>query len=308
MKILFVRSGNVYKDPISTLQGLSLSKAGVDMYYYDVVGKGFWGYLCNVGKLSSYIRKIRPDIIHAHYSFCGYLVCMTFPKQPVITSLMGSDINNSNFNWITRLFSRLCWKETIVKTEKLKKKSGIVKAHVIPNGVDLDMFHAISKNIAREHLKWDLNNNIILFAANPNRPEKNWKLAEKAINHVKQKNEVKSLAGIPTEEMVYYYNAADVVLLTSPAEGSPNVIKEAMACNRPIVTTNVGDTEWILGNTDGCYLTTNDVENIAKNIENALDFSIQKVSTAGRERIAEIGLNSSDIAQKLIYIYQKILQ
>jgi glycosyltransferase involved in cell wall biosynthesis len=100
-------------------------------------------------------------------------------------------------------------------------------------------------------------------------------------------------------------NAADVVILTSLWEGSPNVIKEAMACNRPIVSTDVGDVRWIFGDTPGCYVTSNDAVDVAEKIQSALDFSKDQHVTKGRDRLLKLGLNADHVAVKILKFYQK---
>ena len=107
--------------------------------------------------------------------------------------------------------------------------------------------------------------------------------------------------------MSYYYSAADVVLLTSVTEGSPNVIKEAMACNCPIVSTDVGDVREVLGNTEGCYISGLDPVEVAEKTKKALEFSYTKGRTKGRQRIIELGLDSESIAKKIVEVYKKAL-
>ena len=102
-------------------------------------------------------------------------------------------------------------------------------------------------------------------------------------------------------------NASDCVLLTSFSEGSPQFIKEAMACNCPIVTTNIGDVNWVLGNTDGCYLTSFKPEDVAEKIILAIEFRETHGHTRGRERIIELGLDSETIAGKIISVYNEVL-
>ena len=109
------------------------------------------------------------------------------------------------------------------------------------------------------------------------------------------------------ELITYYMNAADVLLLTSLWEGSPNVIKEAMACNCPIVSTDVGDVRWVFGETEGCYLTSFDPEDVADKIKLALVFAEEKNRTNGRKRIIEFGLDTETIANKIIDVYKKVV-
>ena len=87
------------------------------------------------------------------------------------------------------------------------------------------------------------------------------------------------------QKLVYYYNAADMLLMTSLSEGSPNVIKEAMACNCPIVSTKVGDVEEIVANTKNCYLSDWDPENISKLILKIYD---NRDRTNGRNNILNL--------------------
>jgi glycosyltransferase involved in cell wall biosynthesis len=79
-----------------------------------------------------------------------------------------------------------------------------------------------------------------------------------------------------------------------------------MACNRPIVSTKVGDSEWIFGNTEGCYLTDFVAKDVILKIENALSFSQQKEQTGGRNRIIELHLDAESISHRILDVYKKV--
>ena len=182
-------------------------------------------------------------------------------------------------------------------------------AIVIPNGVNFHRFFPIAKDQAQKRLYFNPQKKHILFASNPDRPEKNDALADKAIRLVNNYDvEVHFLKNIINSEVKLHYCASDIVLLTSTREGSPNVIKEAMACNRPIVCTNVGDVRWVLGDTPGCYVASFESGNVAVKLKMALKFSIEKRMTNGRGRLMELGLDSESIASKIINIYHEILE
>ena len=97
-------------------------------------------------------------------------------------------------------------------------------------------------------------------------------------------------------------NESDVMLFTSDYEASPMVIKEAMACNIPVVSTDVGDTKWVMGDTEGYFISQKDPEDIASKIKMALDYGRR---TEGRERIIGLGLELQQIARKIINVYEK---
>jgi len=306
MRVLFISSGNSKQgiSPIIKNQGESLKAQGVDLEFYTIKGKGIKGYLKNVKPLRIYLRENKYDVVHAHYSLSAFIASLAGAK-PLVVSLMGSDVKSVKyFKLIIKLFNRFTWSRIIVKSEDMKKDLGIKKVEVIPNGVDIDKFKPLEKNECKRRLNWDLTKRQVLFAANPERPEKNYSLAKSAFALLENANlELKVLIDVPNELMALYYTAADVVLLTSLWEGSPNVIKEAMACNIPIVSTDVGDVREVIGNTEGCYITFFEPEDVADKIKKALAFGKR---TTGREDIRH--LESSVVAKKIIDIYKKVLE
>ncbi len=104
--------------------------------------------------------------------------------------------------------------------------------------------------------------------------------------------------------MPLYFNGSDLLLSTSLCEGSPNVIKVAIACNCPIVSTNVGDVRWLLDDVEGCFITTNDPRDVADKINKALNF---KSKTKGRDKLFRLGFDSEHIAKKIIKVYEELI-
>lgn len=308
MKVLFVRSGNNGIDPISTNQGESLKQAGVEVEYFDLIGQGLIGYLNNITVLRSQILEINPDIIHAHYSLCGYISVLTFVKKPIICSLMGSDVvyGGRFANFILNLFISRFWSETIVKSNNLLNRFSQKRIHVIPNGVNLFRFKQEDQIESKKLLGWNLEKKYILFASNPSRPEKNYCLALDILARIKE-NKVDTimipLMNIESSIIQTYYNAADFLLLTSLSEGSPNVIKEAMACNCPIVATDVGDVKDIVKDTRDCLVSNFDLNEM---VDASIKILSKSTRSNGRTKIEQ--LDDKIIANKLITIYTEAVR
>lgn len=311
MKVLFICSGNYLNgiSPIVKNQGESLRKEGIEIDYFTIKGKGLRGYLKNIIPLRKYIIKNNYNIIHAHYYLSAFVASLTGAK-PLIVSLMGSDVKAKNwFKFIIKLFNILFWNVVIVKSKDMSNTLGLNKVEIIPNGVNFNRFFSITKLKAQQNLHWDTNKQHILFAANPVRSEKNYKLAQEAVNIINNKNvEIHFLNDILNEEMPFYFSASDVVLLTSLWEGSPNVIKEAMACNIPIVSTSVGDVKWLIDGVDGCFITSFDPKDVAEKIKLALQFSENVGKTKGRDRIIKLGLDSANVAKRILEVYKNVLK
>ncbi|HNR40727.1 MAG TPA: glycosyltransferase [Bacteroidales bacterium] len=306
MKVLFVSSGRkgVVGDVVRN-QGSSLEKAGIDLDYF-IIKPGIWGYIGSIPKLRKVFLKGSYDLVHAHYSLSGFVARLA-GCRPLVVSLMGSDIYTSLFSrLLIRLFSRYGWDETLVKTRQMKELIGIANVHIIPNGVDIEKFKPVPKEIARQYIRYNGDKKLVVFIAGKNRPEKNLDLALNAIKLINDYNiYFQHVYNVVNDEIPYYMNAADVLLLTSYHEGSPNVIKEAMACNCPIVATDVGDVRQIIGNTRGCYISTSDPGDVADKIKKALDFNNR---TNGREVINSLGLDSGTIARKIVALYSEALK
>jgi len=319
MKVLFVSSGN-NREGIGVIvknQGKSLVSASIDVSYFLIKGKGFLGYLRNIFILKRFLKKNHFDIIHAHYSLTGWVTVLTFPKSPVIVSYMGCDTYgdynekgrhkwSSIFIILSAFLLQPFVKAIIVKSENLGKYVYFKKKlHIIPNGIDLELFNPDKKLLNTNNLNHQKHN--ILFLGDKFNIRKNFKLLKDASLFLSE--DVEIIAPFPINHKILpsYLNACDVLVLTSFNEGSPNIIKEAMACNCPVVSTNVGDVQWVIGNTEGCYLTTFDPKDVAEKISLALDYSRGKGHTNGRDRIIELGLDSDTVAKRIIDLYNTIL-
>ena len=306
MKVLFVSSGksgdvgHVVKN-----QGESLVRHGIEIEYLTIKS-GLLEYLKAIPHINRRVRKGGYDLVHAHYSLSA-LAATIAGCSPLVVSLMGSDaFHNSILRLIIRSLSKLKWAATIVKTSEMKSRLKLNNALVIPNGADTDRFTPIEKDTARKYLGLPPDKRIILFISVKNRPEKNFAMAKKAVESLHDASvEILHLYDTPNSEIPYYLNAADLLLLTSSREGSVNVIKEAMACNCPIVSTDVGDVSWVMSGTEGCYISGHDHESVTEKIKKALAFGRR---TNGRERILEIGLDSASVAKKIIDIYRAASQ
>jgi glycosyltransferase involved in cell wall biosynthesis len=308
VKVLFVCSGNSKFgiSPFIKSQGLSLKTNGVELDYFTIKGKGLKGYLSNIKLLRKCITKGDYDITHSHYSLTAFICSLALIgiKKPQVTSLMGSDVNTKGIDkLIIKFFNIIFWKKVIVKSEDMKDKIGIKKSYVIPNGVDFAFFKPMEQITSKRQVNFDASQKQVVWISNPERYAKNFDLARKAFTLAELKNvELKVISGVKPETIPYYLNAADVLLLSSRWEGSPNIIKEAMACNCPIVTTRVGDVEYIIGNTEGCFIVEQNEKEVAEAIKKCIEFGKR---TDGREKIKHLEINT--IAKKIIDVYRAVL-
>ena len=303
LKVLFVCSGNTGNPSVLVKrQADSLVSQGIDVDFFLIRGKGIAGYLKNILQLKKYLKLNKYDIIHSHYSLSSFVASLAGARHMVV-SLMGSDVKSSKFYvFIIHIFKLIFrWEILIVKSYDMMKNLGLKDAIVIPNGVDLFHFKPKDKLYCQKQLEWDTSKKHFLFASNPIRPVKNFKLIKKAFNILNNEVfKIHVLDNVPHKLVPIYMNASDAILLSSLWEGSPNVVKEAMACNCQIVSTDVGDVRGVIENTKGCFISTFEPEDVAKKINLALQFTKQ---TNGREKIIELGLDSNTIAKRIIEIY-----
>lgn len=262
--------------------------------------KGIKGYLNSLPALKHKICKFKPDLVHAHGGTIA-LLCNLQMKVPVITTFHGSDINSKSIRWLSA-FAGLLSDKAIYVSQQLRNKAIIKKKTdtVIPCGIDLNTFKPVPQEEARKALHLPVNESYILFCSQFDNPIKNFDLVRKVLKLLPP-IKIHEIANRTRDEVNLLINGASLVLLTSFSEGSPNIIKEAMACNCPIVSVDVGDVKEVIGNTEGCFLTSYDPMVIAENIKSALAWGKR---THGRANINH--LESSIIANKIIEIYKTV--
>ncbi|MCG2810717.1 MAG: glycosyltransferase family 4 protein [Candidatus Aminicenantes bacterium] len=323
MKVLFVSSGNSKTgiSPFIKSQGESLKTSGIQLDFFTINKRGFKGYLRESMQLRKYLRLHEYEILHAHYGMSALAALIARRKEKIVVSFMGDDIVGANkpngsltkASLLLARFNAFLAKKfydyAIVKSEAMLTRLKIPNITLIPNGVDLVKFKPLKKIESKIKLGIAPEEKLTIFVSDPSRVEKNFPLAQNAVKLLKNPElKLFPVFNQPNDSLPSYYNAADVLLLTSFHEGSPNVIKEAMACNCPIVSTAVGDVKWVFGNTEGYFLSSFKVEEMAEKIKMALEFAIIKDRTKGRERILELGLDSETIARKIVSVYKRVLK
>lgn len=179
---------------------------------------------------------------------------------------------------------------------------------VIPCGVNLDCFYPINKSQVRFALGLNSDKNYCLFAGSFNNKTKNYNLAKKAIKLCNKEVTMIEFTNKSRNEVNLLLNAVDFLLLTSLSEGSPQIVKEAMACNCPIVSTNVGDIMQNTMNISGILLCKPNPIEIKSKIDQIIEFSTIYGKTNARLKIIEQKIDSQSIALKVVNVYKEILQ
>lgn len=305
MKVLFVSSGRQGEvGYVVKNQGESLARRGIEVVFFTA-GPGIAGYLKAVPRLRREFREGGFSLVHAHYSLSAFVATLA-GCRPLVVSLMGSDTHHDPIvSSIIRFLSHRRWAATIVKTGEMQTSMNLPKAAIIPNGVDMDRFRPMDQITARKQLGLDPDKKLILFISGLNREEKRFNLASEAVSRLQDDKVVLlHLHDTPNDQVPIYLNAADLLLLTSSREGSVNVVKEAMACNCPVVSTDVGDVRWLLGSTDGCFVTSSNPSDIAESIRRVLEAGRR---TSGRSRMEEIGLDAGSVAGRIVDLYRNVL-
>ena len=294
----------------------SLQPLGVD---YDLVfidgRRSRWNYLRALRELRFRLKHYRYDLIHAHFGLSGWVARCQW-RAPVVVSFMGDDVlgrptRSGRITFYGRFLQASSWvlarlvSAVIVKSLEMKTRLGLNPAHVIPNGVDLELFRPMEQAEARQTLGLDLKKKFVLFPYNPREVRKRFDVIEAAVARARRdipELEILHVHKVTRRRMPLYMNAADVLVLASLLEGSPNAVKEAMAVNLPVITVDVGDTAELIGPTEGCYLVPRDSEAMAARI---VQVCRRGTRTNGREWIAR--LSKESVAKQIVDLYQTVV-
>ena len=305
MRILIVASYNRNCfAPFIQEQAEALRVAGCEMAFFGLQGKGFNGYLKNLPALKREIKAFQPDVVHAHYGLSGLLANLQ-RQVPVVTTYHGSDINERKVFPFSRLSMRLSAWNVFVSKKTLEMARPKRNYVVLPCGVDLSELQLTGKHEARRQMHLDEAKPFVLFSGAFDNSVKNAPLAKAAVALVNNNVELLELKGYSREEVTLLMCAADAFLMTSVSEGSPQVIKEAMACDCPIVSVDVGDVKERLEGLEGCYVSTAyNAHELSILLQKALSY---KGRTQGREKLIADGLDNKVVAQQLVELYRKVV-
>jgi teichuronic acid biosynthesis glycosyltransferase TuaC len=248
-------------------------------------------------------RAVAYDIVHAHYGYSAY-PAMFRSQAPLVITLHGTDVLGS-------IFERLCTRAVshfadaiIVVSEGMRRR---IPGIVIPCGVDLDVFKPYDRDKARARLQRPKDKYIVLFPFDPARPEKRYDLARASVERLVQEGvdaELMTVFNMANGEMPWCYSAADAMLLCSDREGSPTSIKEALACNLPVVATEVGDVGELLSGIAGTRICPPDADMIARNLREVFDWSR---SSEFRGRAAMARYDQVLTVEKIVGVYADVL-
>lgn len=302
IKILIVANYNKGRfSPFIEDQAAALKHSGVSVAFFRVEGKGALGYLKNRKKLLAAIRREKPDLIHAHYGLSGLLANLQRQK-PVVTTYHGSDINYKNIFRLSKIAMWLSEFSIFVSQKNLEKSKQKTKCDLIPCGVDFEVFAPVEKTLARQEMGLDLTKKYVLFSSSFENAVKNPVLARRAVELLPDVT-LLELSGYTRENVAMLMNAVDAVLMTSFSEGSPQFIKEAMACNCPIISVDVGDVREVTKNVNNCFIVDYNENEIADKIK---EIFAKNERTNGREKINH--LDNKLIAKRLIEVYDSIVK
>jgi teichuronic acid biosynthesis glycosyltransferase TuaC len=281
-------------------------------------GRGLYRYILGYRKMMRLLQEHRIDLIHAHYAYFGW-VARAQTRTSVVVSFMGSDVVgafkrsgwiNAVDSWLHKVSAfllSLCTTRTIVKSRNLARYTVRSKTDTIPNGVDTTLFRPLDRETCCRAVGFDPHKRYVLFSSSENagKPVKRIELARAAYRlaaHQRTGTEFYVLNGKPSEEIVHFLNAADVLLLTSISEGSPNIIKESLACNLPIVSVDVGDVRERIEGVTNSTIASADPDALAKALVSVLD---SEQRSNGREKV--LALSLENVANRIITVYQQCL-
>lgn len=264
-------------------------------------------------RLRRAIFEFSPDVVHAHYGTITSFLCTLATSRPVAITFRGSDLNPApEIGFLRRRTGLLLSQISALRASAIVCTGSRLRdslwwrrevTKVLPSGIDLELFKPMDQERARKELSFNLSERIVLFNASMDSVLKGVVLAEGAVECAESlvgKIQFIQLDGtVPPEKMPVYMNAADCLVLASRSEGSPNVVKEAMACNLPIASVDVGDVAELLQGVSPSQVTSRDPRVLGEAIAGIL--RLRKRSN-GREKIQKY--SDEKIALRILEVYE----
>lgn len=309
MRILIVCSGNkenfVFEKDMAfvydQMKAIEKLNKNIEFDLFLIRKKGINGYIKERKRLKDKIKQYNPDIIHSHGGHTG--IVTLFQGVPDIVTFHGSEINIRKMRWLSGIVFTLSDYSIIVSSglEKI-----LTKTHknysVIPCGVDFSIFYPMDKTESKKKLGIPVDEKYVLFSSGFENEIKNYPLAKEVMSHFPD-FAFKEIKDKSREEVNLLINGAEALLMTSYSEGSPQIIKEALACNQRILSVNVGDVAEQLDGVTGCMISTHSPGELKEKLTILVKMPQPE---KGREKAEKY--NNEKIAGKILNVYQKVLK
>ena len=294
-----------------------LRAAGVEVEVFDFRGRQkLRHYVTGWTRVRSRLGAGRYDLVHAQFGQSGLLA---LPKRlPLVVTLRGDDLQgiiddvDGRIGLKGRILQRISqWvashaDSVIVVSEHMRAfLDPLVPVYTIPSGLDFALFRLIPRDEARRHLRLPLDKRLVLWVGKPTNPRKRFPLAQRAMELLNTSLPADLIVGwgVLHTDMPYYMNACDALVFTSVQEGSPNAVKEALACNLPVVSVAVGDVPLRLHGVAECEVCADDrPETIAAGLERVLR---RTQRSNGRDSLKD--LDEAALTAKVIDVYRSVL-
>lgn len=318
MKVLVVT--NMYPDASRPYNGIFVAEqlAAIRRFHPDVCfdicyidgGKGKAEYLKSVIYVNRRIRYGSYDLVHIHFGLSGIYLLSPFRKAvPTIVTFHGSDIQPAGGNGcitvgISRHTARtadMCITLNACMDALARQCNG--NTLIVPCAVDTGVFKPVACKGKSER-----DRKLVVFPCSRDMAVKDYPLFDRVLGVLRREYgidcEEKVLSGLSRRQVAELLNVADILLLTSKSEGSPQAVKEALACNLPVVSTPVGDVAELLEGVRDCYVShTRQAGELAALAAKALLHNGSGM--AGRERIMQLHLDEKSIADRIYDIYEQ---
>lgn len=301
-------------------QARSLRELGFELDVLAIRGYASkWQYATAAQSMIRRALRGDHDLVHAHYGYSAVIGRLD-PRRPLVISYCGADLLGTSSPKrparmtrgsliLARAFAQLSRvaDATITKSRQMElelPRSARRRNHVIPNGVDLQMFRRTDQASARARLGWPVSEKVALFVGDPAKTRKNFPLAERAVAQaarVRPDLRLRVANDVAPEDVPIWMSAADALIHPSWSEGSPNTVKEAMACELPVVATAVGDVSERLHGVAGCHAPA---PNAAAFADAVLDAIEHHPCPAARTAVADVAL--SRVAERVAAVYESV--